>query len=878
MTALAMKWGQEDYPWISEEARSTWVARNERAFAQLRDAIARLPTKPTAWPDETLHARTLDAIVGLDDGTTSPQDVAALATAVLRRQMSLGASSSVSLVVPAATPWPTPADWETSGGVVQKVAAASHQIWASPWVPSWVRDATSAPPHVDIDTALERRLSSEPRAADPFFTELTGHESYFSDGQRLAVRAVITSAPDSTTLVVLPTGSGKTAVAHATALLAHRRGTALVIVPTTALALDQERAFRDLLRKTRRQFANEDFAYHSGLTDEERGALRERIRAGEQPIVFAAPESVERSLAYSLYEAAEYGLITAFVVDEAHVVSEWGDEFRPEFQTVGGLRRGLLRAARQSQSGPFRTLLLTATPTQEAVTTLTATFVDPGQELGVVAAAELRLEPTYWAVRFDDQLTRERAVVEAIRHLPRPLLLYATKVDDSKHWVDVLRAAGFGRVALVNGETPSRTRSAVLDGWRGVTVDGRSTRRTSYDVVVATSAFGLGVDQEDVRAVIHACIPETVDRFYQEVGRGGRDGRASLSLVLYCQSDMGAAKSINRTKLISRELAEPRLRAMLVSAQSMGADRWRVDLAALPPQTPHKRSYNLQWNQRTINLLVRAGAVAWDGERPILADSVLGDEGDPEAWGAIIRLLRADHQSSSFWDAVEATRARRLNADSASLDRMMDALLPDAPVHSILCDAYRVDVADGHRLDPAESCGGCPWCREHQLPFLAGGAVPLSTVRSAINASHRLERLVGGRNAGLILFASSDPAWQAKVQDATQLAVEMGTTCVVLDRGAIDIDVTRLHKLGPSAAVFIEEPESLDLRDLPDVPTLYVRGPTESVTSEVLEGGLLVPRRRLILAESGSPDPSRPDRLLRDVRPWTSIDRFLEAG
>ena len=80
MTALAMKWGQEDYPWVSQEARSTWVARNERAFAQLRDAIARLPTKPTAWPDETLHARTLDAIVGLDDGTTSPQDVAALAT------------------------------------------------------------------------------------------------------------------------------------------------------------------------------------------------------------------------------------------------------------------------------------------------------------------------------------------------------------------------------------------------------------------------------------------------------------------------------------------------------------------------------------------------------------------------------------------------------------------------------------------------------------------------------------------------------------------------------------------------------------------------------------------------------------------------------
>ena len=87
-----------------------------------------------------------------------------------------------------------------------------------------------------------------------------------------------------------------------------------------------------------------------------------------------------------------------------------------------------------------------------------------------------------------------------------------------------------------------------------------------------------------------------------------------------------------------------------------------------------------------------------------------------------------------------------------------------------------------------------------------------------------------GETRVLFSMPVSDPAWHAKVQDATQLAVEMGTTCVVLDRGAIDVDVTRLHKLGPSAAVFVEEPESLDLRDLPDVPTLYVRGPTESLT------------------------------------------------
>jgi ATP-dependent DNA helicase RecQ len=220
------------------------------------------------------------------------------------------------LVVPASRPWPTREEWRASGALTHAEQADTLRVWADYWMPSWMADV-SGPPFVDVDAALERRLSSEPRPADPFFTAITGHQSYFSDGQRLAVRAVVASARDSTTLVVLPTGSGKTAVAHVAALLADRRGTALVIVPTVALALDQERAFRDLLLQTDRRLANEDFAYHSGLADPERQALRERIRTGDQKMVFAAPESVERSLAYSLYEAAEFGLITAFVIDEA---------------------------------------------------------------------------------------------------------------------------------------------------------------------------------------------------------------------------------------------------------------------------------------------------------------------------------------------------------------------------------------------------------------------------------------------------------------------------------------------------------------------------------------------------------------------------------
>jgi hypothetical protein len=507
-------------------------------------------------------------------------------------------------------------------------------------------------------------------------------------------------------------------------------------------------------------------------------------------------------------------------------------------------------------------------------------FSDDERAFGVVAAPELRLEPTYWSHEFADEGAREAAVVEAVRHLPRPMLLYTTKVDESKRWAEILRSAGFRRVALVNGETAAARRRDALNGWRGVQVDGRTTRETRYDVVVATSAFGLGVDLEDVRAVVHACVPETIDRFYQEVGRGGRDGRACLSLVLHCRSDARVAKGINQTKLISRELAEARLQAMLASADSLEGDRWRVDLAALPSHTRHKRSYNLQWNQRTINLLARAHAVAWDGEKPELADSSLEDQADPEAWGAVIRLIRADHQSASFWHQVAETRSRRLAADAVSITRMFDALTSTAEVHRLLRDAYRVDVGGGTTLEPAESCGGCPWCREHHRAAVVGGTAPLSTVMSSVALTGRLSSLAAGRRAGIVLFQNGDAGWLSKVADAVRMAVSMGAFSLVIDRSAHALDVTRLHRSSPCAAVFVEEAGSIDLRDLPDVPTVFVAGPgaNEFVTSELVEGGYLLPRRRLIVADDDTRDPSRADRLLRDIHQWTPINRFLEAS
>lgn len=536
------------------------------------------------------------------DGTVGSGDLAVLVRHVLRREQAMTGGTPANLLVPRVTPWPDRDAWQAFGVDVLTEQPAGLLVRARPWLPDWLHlGERRESPEEPLLAEVERREYGRHAPGDPFL-DGTPWPDYRSAAQRQAVRAVLTAPPGSTLVVGLPTGAGKSLCLHLPSVLSDRRLT-VVVVPTTALALDQERSVRGVI--------GHDTAYHGGTgtrVQERNAAIRQRIRRGEQRLLFTSPESLLRSLAGPLYGCARLGLINTLAIDEAHIIDQWGDEFRPEFQEIAGLRRDLLRV---NSGEAFRTLLVTATLTEGCLDTLETLFGQPGP-FAVLAAAQLRPEPSYWSAWCPDEAQRRERVFEAVRHLPRPLLLYVTRVADADRWAADLRAVGFLRTAVVTGRTGAEDRSDVLQRWQNQEID----------IVVANSAFGLGMDKADVRAVVHACVPETLDRYYQEVGRGGRDGKACISLVLWTDEDVRVARDLNSKAVITVEKGYARWRAMFFAAdrEVLADGRLRVPVDIVPEyragETDSDSDYNRAWNVRTLTLLDRCGLVELDAQPP----------------------------------------------------------------------------------------------------------------------------------------------------------------------------------------------------------------------------------------------------------------------
>ncbi|WP_346267899.1 protein DpdF [Streptomyces sp. SID4956] len=655
--------------------------------------------------------------------------------ASLTRQILLEArarENTTGLTVPLDPRLPTREQWEKMRCQTGLVGGGTH-LWltATPWHPPVRDDVARKAAEEDLrqvylgeDSPHRRKLESYP--ADPFFTAALGddHDRYVSVGQRQAARAVALAEPGSTTIICLPTGHGKTAVAMAPALLASvSSGVSVVVVPTSVLAADLERRASEIIERQGHHSPTRRYAYTSGLSADERQQMKEDIAAGRQRLVFTSPESLVRSLKKPLETAAAAGVFKYFVIDEAHLVEQWGNSFRTEFQTMSSHRRTWLSRAPDGQK-PV-TVAMSATLTAQQVETLDTLFASP-QKARIVWAAQLRHEPSYYVDVCRNEQEREAAVIDAVSFLPKPMIVYTTKVEHAEEWVERLREHGFRRVTHVTGDSSDAERRETLEGWSGNTADGKTNTR--YDVVVGTAAFGLGVDLNDVKTVVHACLPETVDRYYQEVGRTGRDGNPSIAYLASTRGDEAIADYMSNEVIIGAPRAWQRWEAMFHDRTPI-ENRHRVSLDSYPPDMNEGFDRNRSWNIRILNLMVRAGLVAVHPPQP----PTRGEDESDVHWKARlehfhatandyadVELLGSDSRSRDhFYTRFDAERQKLLQDRAASLRELKSALVGNRCIGEVLGAYYRIPDGAG-QLRTGITCRGCPHCRATVDPMPSG--------------------------------------------------------------------------------------------------------------------------------------------------------------
>ncbi len=366
------------------------------------------------------------------------------------------------------------------------------------------------------------------------------------------------------TLVVMPTGAGKSAIYQVPAVLL--AGPTLVVSPLIALQRDQVAGLS-------RSGAAGAVAVNSSQGQRKSAAALDAVAAGRAEFLFLSPEQLANPDVLAQVAAARPSL---FVVDEAHCVSDWGHDFRPDYLRLGEVIERL------------------GHPT---VLALTATAAPPVRE-DIVARLRMR-RPNVLVRGFDRpnlrlaarQFTgddeKRRAVVEHVAAEPGCGLLYVATRKDAERYASELADRGRRAAAYHAGARKSerdRVHEQFLTG--------------DLDTVVATSAFGMGIDKPDVRYVVHAAIPESLDAYYQAIGRAGRDGAPADVMLFYRQEDLALPRffagglpdeaSLLAVVRVLHEHSGPMPPAELAEATGLSASKLT----------------------RLVNLLEQAGAVA----------------------------------------------------------------------------------------------------------------------------------------------------------------------------------------------------------------------------------------------------------------------------
>jgi len=382
----------------------------------------------------------------------------------------------------------------------------------------------------------------------------------FRPGQEEVVRSILDGRD---TLAVMPTGSGKSLCYQLPGLFL--RGTTLVVSPLISLMKDQTDRLADR--------GIEAAQVNSALSSREAGASLAQIRARRSEFVLTTPERLTDPAFVALLER---GTIDFVVVDEAHCVSQWGHDFRPAF---GQLREALARLGRP----PVLALTATATPAvmEDVIATLglhEPTVVNTG-----IYRPNLHLEVRQAA----NEQAKRLHLAELVRDIDGTGIVYAASIAQVTAVHTELTAAGHA-VAMYHGRLGARERREQQERFMA----------GELKAMVATNAFGMGIDKPDIRFVMHYSLPGSLEAYYQEAGRAGRDGLPSRCILLFQHQD----RRVHRYFIAARHRGfETRLRRKNLTGDAFdaemarGAERRRNDETKLEQMVLYGQTVGCRW-------------------------------------------------------------------------------------------------------------------------------------------------------------------------------------------------------------------------------------------------------------------------------------------
>lgn len=473
-----------------------------------------------------------------------------------------------------------------------KVNYSNDSIYANFELPNYVNETFV---RTIFDNQQVQKVADDTaiKVVNPYIYKLTKQKfmTFKSIEQQLAVIGALRVPAGYTAMVAMSTGGGKSLITQ-TVSYQYDNGLTIIIVPTISLMLDQQRNASSIIKPDNKK---EIMYYHSGCNVDELISVLDKNLVR---MLFISPEALIKNIRIqdSILKANSKGYLKNLVIDEAHIIIEWGASFRVDFQCLDSFKRLLVK-----DNPSLRTYLLSATFSKKVVDNLKMFYGDDDRWIEIRLDA-LRKEPRFDIIKCNSYTEKHDRIKELVCKLPRPMIIYVNSPDDAEKVQHELAKVGFDNTRIFTGKTKSIDRERIINEWIS----------DKFDLMIATCAFGVGVDKKDVRTVIHSYIPSSADQYYQECGRGGRDGLPCLSVMLYTDDDIKATMSMTQKVLTVEKLCGRWFSMLNNRKTNIRLDSIVIDTSVKPNYSDIDSFYvdvnnaDITWNVYVILLLRRA--------------------------------------------------------------------------------------------------------------------------------------------------------------------------------------------------------------------------------------------------------------------------------